>query len=381
MQEVFFKDNVAIALCNTDLRSVLVNGTRVHKPSRSYPWVKDYVKGTDIVVSDRSGADEYLDVDQIKISPFYVDDLDQMNNKWDTASMFAKDAQKGLNNVLDQAVLSQYANAGKHLYSADIGGSGATTPIALSTGNVQDIFTAAARVIDQSDSNGEKFAVVGPRTIELLRKSIAGRETGFGDTVGSNGVIANRFGFKIFQSNNIPFTATLTTSATISAGETVTINGCVFTFRATASTAGDVDLGSSDAEATANLVLAINGTGTPGATTYIEPTASQRKKLLKAGIVATNATTSITLAGFGDVALSETMAQAANTYSLQKSHPLFGMVGAIDLVAPVMSNVVFNRAELRLGRYVLPYMNFGMKVFEAGADVLVDVVLDASSWY
>jgi hypothetical protein len=381
MQEVFFKENVALSLANTELREVLDYGTRVHKPYRSYPWVTDYTKGTDITVKDRSSTNEYLDVDQVKIVPFYVDDLDQLHNKWDTASVFAQDAMKQLNNVLDQAVLSEYSNAGNDIYLADIGGSGATTAIPLDTSNVQDIFTAAARKIDQTDAKGEKFACVGPRLIEILRRSVAGRETGFGDSVGDNGLIAKRFGFNIYQSNNIPFTATLTTSAAIGNAETVTINGCTFTFKdSTTGAAGEVYSGGNDADTTDQLVAAINGTAGNTATTYYEPTSANRKKLLKAGIVATDGTTSITITGFGDIAVSETMAQGANVWSVQQSHLLFGMKGAIDLVVPKYPTVVFNRAELRLGRYVLPWMNYGKKTFADGAEQLVAVHLDASSW-
>jgi hypothetical protein len=73
MQMSFFKDNVALALCNTELRDVLTDGTRVNKPYRSGLKAQDYVKGTAITTfNDLTGANEYLDVDVVKIVPFYV---------------------------------------------------------------------------------------------------------------------------------------------------------------------------------------------------------------------------------------------------------------------------------------------------------------------
>jgi hypothetical protein len=64
----------------------------------------------------------------------------------------------------------------------------------------------------------------------------------------------------------------LTVTANFTANDTVICNNEVYKFVATPAAAGDVDIGA-DAEASlANLVLAMNGTGTPGATTYFAGT-------------------------------------------------------------------------------------------------------------
>lgn len=385
MQVVFFKENVAISLSNTELRDQLSVGDTLHKPYRSKPTVTSYTKGTDITVSDRSGTDEYLLVDTAKISPFYVDDLDKIQNKWDMASRFAQDGMRMLNNVLDQVVLAEYSNANSNVYAADIGGSGATTAIVLSTANVQNVFTAASRKLDQLDiPQGQRFAVIGPRVLEILRLQVANRETGIGDVVSENGRIGNRFGFELYYSTNVPFTATLTTSAAIGNNETVTINGCTFTFKDTLTgAAGEVYSGGTDADTTTQLVAAINAcsTGVEGTgNTYRLPSDANRWKIAKAGIAATDATTSLTIVGYGDIAVSETMAQSANVWSLQQQHLLFGMKGATDLVVQKSPNVEFRVAEKRLGRYVYPWMLYGKKTFADMKDALVAVHLDASSW-
>lgn len=78
----FYKENVALAICNTELRDVLTDGTRVHRPYRSSMRGQDYVKGTAITTfNDLTGTNEYLDVDTVKVVPFYVDDLDTLQNK------------------------------------------------------------------------------------------------------------------------------------------------------------------------------------------------------------------------------------------------------------------------------------------------------------
>jgi hypothetical protein len=284
-----------------------------------------------------------------------------------------------LNNVIDQAVIAERSNAGTTLSGASIGETAGG--IVVTTSNIQNIFTAAGRVLNTANrTGGERFTLVGPRFLETLQQAVGGRETGFGDTVSDNGAVAKRFGFSLKLTNNCPYSATLTTSATISNGETVVINGVTFTFATTATNAGDVDLGSSDAEATDNLVAAINGTGTPSATTYIELSAENRQLIESAGIVATDATTSITMVGFGDIVVSETMAQAANVWSAQTQYILMGIVGAIDLVTQVTPNVVFRDAQLRLGKYVHPWMLFGTHTFERMKKNLVAVQIDASQW-
>jgi len=385
MQEVFFKENVAISLANTELRAQLPYGTVINKPYRSHPMVTDYTKGTDITVADRQSTNEYLTVDTTKIVPFYVDELDRIHNKWNAAAVFAADGQRLLNNVLDQSVLAEYSNADSDVYNADIGGSGSTTAIPVTTSNAFSIFTAAATKLSQNDiPPGKRFACIGPKMVETLRNTIAGRETTFGDSVGANGLIGNRFGFEVYQSNNIPFTATLTTSAAIANAETVVINGCTFTFKDTLTgAAGEVYSGGTDADTTTQLVAAVNGcrTGTEGTgNTYRLPTDANQWKVRKAGIVATDATTTMTLVGYGDIAVSTTMAQGANVWSAQQQHLLFGMKGATDLVTLVEPNVEFRTAEKRLGKYVYPWMHFGKKTFQDMAAALVAVHVDASAW-
>lgn len=385
MQTIFVKDNVAIALASTELRDELEFGTTINKPYRSHARVTNYTKGNDIKVADRSGTNEYLTVDTAKITPFYVDDLDKRQNKWDMATKYAADGMKLLNNVLDQAVLAEYSNATSHVYAGDIGGSGATTAIALSTANVSNVFTAASRKLNQFDiPMNKRFAAIGPRFLETLQLQIAGRETGFGDTISDNGFIANRFGFKLFLSNNIPFTATLTTSAAIANAETVTINGCTFTFKdSLTGAAGEVYSGGDDADTTAQLVAAINAcsTGIEGTgNTYRLPSDANAWKIAKAGVVATDNTTNIGIVGYGDIAVSETMGQGANVWSVQQQHPLFGMIGATDLLVQSAPTVEFRVAEKRLGRYVYPWMNFGKKTFADMKDALVAVHINASGF-
>jgi hypothetical protein len=378
MQTIFFKENVAIALANTELRDQLFEGDTVNKPYRSHLVVKTYTKATDITSQDVSGANEQLTVSTAKVVPFYVDDIDKLQNKWDMAMKFAGDAQRLLNNVLDQVIASEFTNANSDIYAADVGGSGATTPITMSTSNIQNIFTAASRKLDALNiPQRDRFALIGPRMLETVRLYIGGKDTGAADSIGDNGIVMERFGFKLFYTNNLAYTATWTPANQPTDGDTVSIAGVTFTFEtSTLTTAGQVKSETSVAVSLDNLVAAINDSGTTAQ--YIAVSDADRFKLTQAGVVATDGTTVMTIAGFGDIVVAAS--EALDPWSLQTQHALFGMKGATDLVVQKSPNVEFRLAEKRLGRYVYPWMLYGYKTFADMKNALVDVNILASSW-
>jgi len=380
MQQIFFKENVAIALANTELRALLTDGDTVNKPYRSKLYATDYTKGTDISVQDISGTNEQLTVSTAKIVPIYYDDIDKIQNKWDLAKKDAQDSQRILNNVLDQAILAEYSNANSDIYNADVGGSGSTTTIPLTTSNIFNVFTAAARKLDYLNMPlASRFAVLSPRAIETLRLSIAGRETGVGDRVGENGKIGERFGFELYQSNNCPFSAVWTPADRPSADDTITIAGVTFTFKTTiGSDAGNV-LSETDVATTLdNLVAAINGSGETEDTDWVAVSNADRFKLTNAGITATASDTALTITGYGDIVVSAS--ESADVWSDQVQHLLFGVKGATDLVVQKSPSVEIRKAEKRLGQYVYAWMLYGKKTFADMCDALVDVNIDASSW-
>ena len=381
MQETFLKESVALGIANTELRADLKDGDTLHKPYGSYPRVQTYTKGTDITVKDISSTDDTLTVSTAKVASFYVDDIDSTQNKYNTIKEFAAIAQRQLNNTLDQAVFAEYANAGTTLSGASIGE--AAGGIVMSAANTANIFTAAGRILNSKKRlGGDRFSLIGPRMLETIQNYVGGRETVFGEVVSDNGKVANRFGFGLRLSNNLPYSATLTTSVIFVAGETITINGVVFTACANgaAAGAGGFSIGATAAAATTNLVAAIMGTGTPGVTTYIALSAEDRQLIEEAGITATDNTTTIGLTGYGDIVVSEAISSATDVWSSQTQYSLMGQVGAIDLVTQVAPNVVFRDAQLRLGKYVHPWMLFGKKTFTRMKDSLVAVQFDVSAW-
>ena len=74
-----------------------------------------------------------------------------------------------------------------------------------------------------------------------------------------NGYAGNFAGYKVYSSNNVPHSRTISFSTVVATDE-ITVAGVKFTFVASiGSTAGNVLKGANDAAALANLAAAING--------------------------------------------------------------------------------------------------------------------------
>ncbi len=382
MQLTYFKENVGRALVNEELRADLVDGTRVNKPYRKTLRGTDYTKGTSISSwNNLGGTNEYLDVDQVKIVPMYVDDLDKLQNKWDVAMIAARDSQKVLNNLIDQKIFSRYSDAYSYISAQDLGGSG-TGAATVNSSNIKNLFSVADRNLTKFNRMpGNRFAAIGPRLLEQLKLDVSGRETAFGDKVYENGLVGPRFGFDVYVTNNLPFSALLTTSSIPVDGETITVDGVVFTWEAhgtACSTAGEVDIGTNEDEAYANLVLAINGTTAGTTATYCEVSDDDRETLNNAGISASYTAHALVISGYGDVVITEATTNCAVTSNIQ--YPLFGIRGAMDFVVLKEPNVEFRTCENLLGRKIYAWTNYGIKTFTKEKKSLVYAKVDTSAW-
>jgi hypothetical protein len=135
---------------------------------------------------------------------------------------------------------------------------------------------------------------------------------------------------KVYDVSTLTSTTTLDLATNPTAGDFIYIKGIKFTFVATPTNPGDVDIGAS-ADATAqNLVLAVNGTGTPGTSTYIEVDEEDRARL--EGVTATDGTDLVTFVSKrGALFASSSMTAAANDFQAQTINAILMERGAIKL--------------------------------------------------
>lgn len=386
MQRTAYRQAVYVAIVNMEEQATLTKGNVVHRPYRSTLYPRTYTRGTAVTIRDLTDTDESLTVSTSMVVPFYVDDLDALQHNYKVLNEYADDAATVLKNWIDGDVLGEYANATSKVDDVEINGGTALNGFTLTTANVLSVFTQAKKKLQKQNLPGgltNLFAVISPEFESVLLNFFANRETPLGDSTGTNGNIGQYMGFDLYVSNGLSFSASLVTSTIPVAADTITINGVVLTAAANgaATNAGDFSISTTAALATANIVAAINGSGTPGASTYIEFSAANRDLLM--GITATNNTTSIAIVaeGAGLIAVSETLTPAADVWTgaLQIQHQLFGKKGATDLVIQAKPSVEVKEVPDKLGKNVLPYTLYGLKTFTEGKRALVDVRVRADS--
>jgi hypothetical protein len=321
-----------------------------------------------------------LVVNIARIAPFYIDDVDKIQNSYSAADEFSGKAMDKLNRFVDADVLAEYANATSYIDAGDVGGS-AGTNISPDTTNINKIFTAAGRKLNSLNVGPEnRFAVIGPAILEVLQQYTAGKDTQLGDKVMENGLIGSRFGFDIYVSNNLTYSAVWTPTDNPSNAETLKIGDVTITFKTASAAAGDLNICSDTAHTLTSLAAFINAPSTTVTddtdTGYIAMTAANQAKL--EGITASASATALTITfpGGGEIVGGGT---AQGTWSSEIVHCLFGQKGATSLVMQKEPSVEIKEVQDKLGKNFAPWMLYGLKTWNNNKDLLVDGRILATS--
>ena len=227
-----------------------------------------------------------------------------------------------------------------------------------------------------------------PDIYQTLLDSLEGKETALGDRIALNGHAGRYFGFDLFVSNAIGWSSTLEGGTTApSDGDTVTVNGVVFTFKTTlGTTAGNVLIGATLATALTAIEDAINddeslsaqnggaGASTVG-TNYVELTAANRDKLYDITATASGNTMTMKAQGYGYIAVSETLTPAALTFTAAKQvqHALMGVANSVDAVIQVTPNLEIKDRDGKVGKDVVTWTAWGVKTFNEHILKMIDV--------
>jgi hypothetical protein len=310
--------------------------------------------------------------------PIYIDKIDQVQNTYEARNEFTPYMMEDLKQLIDAKILGEYANANSYIDDGSIGGTAGVSAV-INAANINRVFAAAGKKLDNLHVPDDmRFAAVSPSVLELLKLYTGGKDTVFGDDVLANGLVGNRFGFKIYKSTNLTFTGRWTPADNPSNGATITIAGVTFTFVSSiGTTPGNVLIGASTAATLDNLVALINA---PTTTTAQGVALSQDSCATLKGIVATDGTTylGVTFVGGGEVAV--TTSEVADVWSLQTVHCLFGKVGATELAMQAAPQIGFNQEPKRLpgSGNLIAWDLYGYKTWNRHKDLLVDVRVDSS---
>lgn len=386
MQRKHHKKDVFRAFASFEEQEHLKEGDTAHRPYRSTLVAQDYTRNGTFTVQDISTTDDYLTVNKCKVVPFYVDDLDEIQNSYKVRNEFADDAAVVLGNEIDGLVLARYQDANDTIDDGDIGGT-ASNGLTLTVNNIDKTFGVAKRKLNaQNISPDKRVAIISSEFEQILWERIAGKESQLGDSTGVNGHIGRYGGFELYMSNNLAWSGKLVLATIPTENDTITINGVTLRWKATIAQAGDIDIGASATISNTNLAAAINNSESLAAgiegTLYWEVSAANRKLLKNIAATAAAAYTTFIGTGKSYVVVSETLSAAADVWTpaLQIQHALFMQKGAIDVVIQKKPNVEVKDVYNKLGKNIVPWTLLGVKTFKEGTYQILDAQLRSDSY-
>lgn len=371
----FFLNNMLVAreICNTKEEALLTSGSSVNFPQVNDLTVSDYVQGTDVTPQALSASNSILTVNQSKIVSFIVDPVQEMQATSKYVTTMAQQAAFRLANEIDKQVLNDCA-----ALAANTGALGS-----VSTSTIFNALTSAyAALFYANATDRELWCVMDATRLSYLTQNFIANgfqqadkklEDGFSPFAGT----AN--GFKIYVSNNIPSSVTWTMGATPTAGDNFTIAGAKFTFVAdgTATNPGDISITSSGATLEAVVRTAINGTGTPGVSTYIDVSAAKRATLTNNNISASAFVANVTtITGVGPLSPSEVMTSGSNVFGTASTYMLFGSMGAPSLAVQMLPNLYIHPLQYQIGLNYMTHTLFGHTIFTRDTNRVVAYTLN-----
>lgn len=372
LQDELYVQTTAVYLANRygeDL--ITTNGKSFHKPILSQPEGGTYSPHGTITPSQKTATKQTLTVDTFKWAADQIDDTEAYQTPYDLYGHAGRGVREQMRLHVEQKFMDQIASASNSI---------ATSPFALTSTNVLDALEEAEGKLGAIDAPFEtsmRALVLGPKSVATLRRAKSDRESRLGDSVMENGVVGPWQGWTVVQSNNLPWTGTLKMATNPTANDTVTVAGVTFTFVASPTTAGHVDIGADAAGSRANLVAALTG-GAGAGTAYIEVSPYNRFILNKRGLSATTAEDMV-FTGYGDISVSETLTAAADVWSNRRQTSVFMVRGAIDLVVQFMK-LERTRRELGFGEIIKGLVGVGAYAFDDGARLMVKMTQDASNF-
>lgn len=359
---------IAEEICNMKWPSLMNEGDTVHWNAIPDFRNQAYTPGTDLTIDTVTAIDSTLVVNRSRAATAYIDPTQtkQIAAK-EYVAKGSKQAAYTLARELDNHVLATGV-------AGVASGNSVSGTITLSSSNIFQYAAQLKGILAESNAvDGELFLCVNPTGTAKMAQ--AGVVNGFqlADDVLMKGIspfYAKFDGFRIYETNCLPTTVTLDLVNIPTAGETFTLHGVTFTWAAAgaATNAGDIAIGANVAAARANFLLAIAGTATGSASTYIDLSSENRRKLQNAGLAASAfATNTTTLTSTGSIRASETMADAANVFGTETTTFLAGRLGAIACARQMAPSVYFKDEPKQLGQNMIAHQLYGDAVFSRDA--------------
>lgn len=387
-QEIFQKVLVGLKVANTSLRSGLRYGesvTRI-KYDISGVHVRPITIGTDRVIDPVTDSEELLPVNQKFGTTFALSVYErvQAGPLSPAAVIGAKVAHK-LAEHIDSDILGETVNAFSTFDTGDLTTTTSNgTSIALSATTVPQLVSRApAKLRANNQTLTNLCFVIDSYAAATMTEYLLGKNIDLAGSTYANGYTGTVSTAEVYVSENLTGEAVLGMATNVTADDTVTIEGVVFTAKAIPAEPGEFDIGANAAATRVILVNAINGaaTGKDSATGYFEVSAADRATLTNKRIVATDSTTANTITivgkGAGRLTVAETLTAAADEWSKNFVHAYFGKKGAIDVVIQDQVDMEMRDEPKQRATNILADALYGYKTFSDGAQQFLDVKITA----
>jgi hypothetical protein len=387
-QEFFPKVLVAMRVANTRLLSNLSYGQSVDRVRYdiSAVSVQTRVPQTDGTVDSITDERETLTVDQDKMTLFNLSQKEMVQaGPLNPGTVIGGQVATKLATYVDADVLAEVQNA----FSTFDTGSLTTltpngTPITLNSTTVPQMTTRMPAMLRRNNQNLSNLAMVTDSiAISDIFQYLLGKNADFVNALFQNGYVNEQYASaEVYVSENLTGEGVLAMATEPTANDTVVINGVTFTFVASPTNPGDVDLGGAADTTRANLAAAING-GAGAGTAYIELSAADRRLISETyRITATNDNTANTLTivgvGSGRLTLTETFTAVGDSWTKNFIHTYFGKKGAIDVVVQKETKMEMLSEPKQPGsKNIASTIIYGIKTFYDGSQKFLDVLINA----
>lgn len=364
---------VAEAICRSQFRGDLYPGKTINYPYASTVRLQDYSYSTDLTIDPTTFTSDTYSIDQVKAASFNFDRFQNMvSTSMDWMGQLADEMGYELSNNIDQ-------------YALQTGINGALNTVAggtLSASNMFEVMTSTKATLGNARAGaGTYFAVIDHNRAATLANTDKANGFNLADAALRNGYVGDTAaGYKVFVSNNLPYAVSLTLVTNPTAGDTITLQGQTWEFVAngTAAAAGEISIGGSAAATQAIVVNAINGTGTPGASTYIDFDADTRRTLLNAQLTAATFSANVSaITGYGILNPSAVFTSANNFFGTSTFSMLLGVMGAIDLTVQAEPEILETQEPKNFSKNVLGITQFGAGTFYRDKAKLVKLTANA----
>jgi len=379
-EEVFNKILVAKSIANMRYEPKLTFGGSVTRFTydTSAVRVRTVSRGSASTIDTVTDGNESILINLEKEATFYISDGElTQTGPLNPGEVIGGQIAAKVATDLDARVLAEVLNASQTFDEGDLTTSASTgVGITLSSTTVPQMVTrmpAKLKAVNQTLTN--MALVIDPYMAADLEQYLLGKQFDVVNSIFKNGYSGAISMAEVYVSNNLTFTAVLTSNATqITAGDTVTINGVVLTGRTTIGVVAGSFLVATNAETSlTNLAGLINN---PSATSAEQVALSAANQViftddLKLSAVATATTVTITAIGAGRITTSESAATLS--WGSRFIHAYYGKKGAIDLVVQDISSVDMRKTADRRGTNIFSSYLAGLKTFIDGAKKFLDV--------